>query len=265
MKAAVFAYLALALLSIGAEPRIEDLISQAIASGEKRDFATAARGLTRALEMEAPRNVRYFAHLLRATARRECGDRAGGMVDFADAIALMPEDPRGYLFRGDALRTDGRTDEALADYLKASELAPAPAEALVRAGALKYEAREYPAAIEFFSRALKADPSVPAYYGLCRAKADGGDFTGALAVMDALLAIQPKEAEAYHHKGAILYAQKATVHLEPALEAFNKAIELNPNRAIYYRARANCRSLLGDSDGARADVETFNALNRRTR
>ena len=71
----------------------------------------------------------------------------------ADALDANPDSPRAWLLRGDTLRAAGRTDEAIADYTRASGLAPHDPQILRRL-AVATLARQQPQRALAYARVL---------------------------------------------------------------------------------------------------------------
>lgn len=174
-------------------------------------------------------------------------------------LAQTPVDAEGFARRGNALRTSGQTDAAIADYTKATELVPddedkfilrarayvdqkkyelaeadlATAERLDSANNLVWHARaflessrgKFDAALKAADRAIQAYPQDTSLLAL-RAYAHTmlGHFTAALADLDAAIKMNPKSGP--------LYAQRASLlgrsgNIEKALQDADKSVELN--------------------------------------
>src|SRR5262249_31129267 len=84
-----------------------------------------------------------------------------------------------------------------------------------------------------------------------------GRLTPALFALGRSLQLTPHNAQAYALQGFILSAQYET---QPALSAFNKAIELNGSLGSAWLGRGLLRIKTGDLDSGRQDLQTAAAL-----
>lgn len=76
------------------------------------------------------------------------------------------------------------------------------------------------------------------------------DWDTALAELNAIIALDKNNANAYEGKSVVLLQKQ---DFKGALEALNKVIELDPKRATAYQTRASLHQKLGESDAAKAD------------
>jgi Flp pilus assembly protein TadD len=77
-------------------------------------------------------------------------------------------------------------------------------------------------------------------------------FPEALAELNQAIQLAPKASRAYNARGFVYLRQRDYQH---ALADFNDAIRLDPNYANAYKNRAVTRKLLGDMEGAAADLK----------
>lgn len=94
-----------------------------------------------------------------------------------------------------------------------------------------------------------------------KAKVAAGDYTAAIEILTAAIAIHPQNAINYNNRG-LIYFQSGQHPL--ALADYTKALQLNPqlseaynNRANYYAAHKQLEMALGDYDKA-IDLNPFN-------
>jgi tetratricopeptide (TPR) repeat protein len=98
-------------------------------------------------------------------------------------------------------------------------------------------------AVEMYQRATQINPSGPNFKELADIYMRVGDPDDALMAADAGLVKDPKNARLYNAKGMALNDLQ---RLDEAAEAFQKAIDLDPNLAV---ARANLDALNSGSHG----------------
>jgi TolB-like protein/Tfp pilus assembly protein PilF len=92
-------------------------------------------------------------------------DRSGAEREFRRAIELNPTDADAHRLYGEALRSLGRFDEAIAEFKRAVALDPASLINSRSLGAAYHSARRYDEAIEQYRKTLEMDPN----YRLVRA------------------------------------------------------------------------------------------------
>jgi tetratricopeptide (TPR) repeat protein len=76
-----------------------------------------------------------------------------------------------------------------------------------------------------------------------------GDWRESLYFADKAVAANPNSAEAYRYRGN---GRNKANNVQGALEDYNRAIELDPSRSVYYRHRANLKKSF-DKNGAIQD------------
>jgi tetratricopeptide (TPR) repeat protein len=146
-------------------------------------------------------------------------------------------------------QTGASADEIIEAYLKAIELDPRAAGAMVNLGTLHFNARQWREAEKYYLQALEADPDYPlAHFDLANLHDERGDRAKAMEHYNAALKISPNYADA-HYNLALLYQgsnqpMKAVRHwttylkLDPASQWANIARrELSKlrDRAVVYR------------------------------
>jgi serine/threonine protein kinase/Flp pilus assembly protein TadD len=146
------------------------------------------------------------------------------IADFAEAIRLDPDDPRGHLWRAVAATLDGRLAEALADYTEAIRLRPDDA-------------------LAFAARA--------------RAHHDLGNYAQALADYTEAIRLRPGDASALHRRGLVRYHAG---DYAGAVADFTEVIRLDPRHAAAYRDRGDAFARLGRGDRGEADHRVADRL-----
>ena len=203
-----------------------------------------------------------FLDLIRqANQLYEAGEYNDAIAAASRAIQLSPDNPMGYLARGNAYRGNKDYDRAIADFDAAIAIAPtfgnAEMASLATFGAYQGRASTYlqkqqpHRAITDYSVAIALDPDNPEPH-LWRAIAyhDIGDYDSAIADFDAAIALNPDDAEFYRMKGVAL---REKGEYERAIANLEKAIALAPNSATVYVSRGLTYSRQGKHDRAVAD------------
>ncbi len=114
--------------------------------------------------------------------------------------------------------------------------------ALHMMGVLAAQSRDFSAAVDFISRAIKVNSSdAPAYFNLANAYMELGRIDEALIGYNNAVALNRNYAEAYANRGIAL---QAAGKIQEAIASFDKAIKLVPNYVDAYLNRGNAlRSL----------------------
>jgi tetratricopeptide (TPR) repeat protein len=112
----------------------------------------------------------------------------------------------------------------------------------------KVGAKEYEAAMAPLMKVQPAYVCLDDGYKALKKK----DATTALSLAQKGLKIEPKEGHLYNLAGK---AQVKLKQLYDALESFNKAIGLNPHYYDYYLERGQLKYQMGDSSGAKKDLD----------
>lgn len=172
-------------------------------------------------------------------------------VDYDEAIARAPNDPRGYYARGVARDNVDDYLGALADLNQAIQLNPAYAEAYYSRGLVKLELADNAGAIADFTALLRVDPKhVDGYISRGLARDALKDSAGAREDFDRALALDPRAARAYLNRG-IAWARQD--ERKKALADYDQAIALDRNYFHAYYNRGVTRTETGDFLGAMGD------------
>ena len=167
----------------------------------------------------------YFSKApLRANIEFEAGmsrlgpnDFAGAIDHFTQSIAIA-ETPQAYLQRGNAYKTIGRFDLALADWSQSITLDPNQPDAFTARGAYYKSQNDSAKALADFERSLQLNPTVDGYF-------QRGQLYAALGQYD------------------------------KAIEDYDRAIAERRDAPYIYLARSIAKRALGDESGYRRDQE----------
>jgi putative PEP-CTERM system TPR-repeat lipoprotein len=158
----------------------------------------------------------------------ETGDLLGAEKELRRAAELKYDPDKVVPALARALVLRGDSKKALEEFAKAKMTTPeAKAELQTTLGRARMATGKTEAAGSDFASALAARPDYPpAMIGEARLKAGAGDLPGAVALVEAALAKDPKLTEAWQLKGDLANAQQERGQ---ALDAYRKAIETKPN------------------------------------
>jgi len=144
------------------------------------------------------------------------GTYPDAVVHFSRALANSRQLPEAHLQRGNAHRTLGDADAALADFQAAADLNPGLAAAHNGIAMIYLERHDYRHALEELNKSIGLQPTI----------------------------------EGYFQRGQILEAQGEH---RKAIEDYDRGIAVARDAPYLYRARAMSKESLGDLEGAHAD------------
>ena len=153
------------------------------------------------------------------------GKYPDAVLRFNRVLNISNQRSDAYLERGNAHRSLGESDAALADFQAAADLNPALA---------------------------------AAHNGIAVIYIERHDTRRALEELDKSIAIQPT-IEAYYQRGEILESQGEH---QKAIDNYDQAIALARDAPEVYLARATAKANLGDEEGAHADRMLARQLQR---
>jgi len=198
---------------------------------------------------------------LRGVARYYQGDLAGAQRDFSKCLNINPLFSQAYQYRAMALEQAGKSQQALANILKALELRPNSAQYLFTYGVILFQQEKYKDAINAFNRVIIADSRIPdAWLNRGTSKLLLADSTGALNDYSTAINLNPFSPNAYIRRGA-LYAQQKKYSL--ALNDLNEAIKLDSTYSQPYFTRALVYYYQNNRNKALADLDKVLKLDTR--
>jgi tetratricopeptide (TPR) repeat protein/4-amino-4-deoxy-L-arabinose transferase-like glycosyltransferase len=179
------------------------------------------------------------------------------IAQYRQAIADRPDYAPAYSNLASALRAAGRTDEARAMYERALALQPDFAAAHFNLANLLLAEGHTAAAAAHFERAVREEPaSADVHNNLGIALASSGRRDEAIQEFRAAIAVDPKSAKAYRNLGDVL---SAAGRIDEALAALRTATAIDPNDAD---SRYDLASTLLEARQLEAAVEEFRATIR---
>ncbi len=189
-------------------------------------------------------------YLLKASLLRKKGDPR--YVEVLKAgVKMAPDDPDLNYHLGVALKDEGKYDEAI-DYLeKAAQLKPGDVDIPFQLGVVYFEQEKYDQAIAQFRKALQIDSTnTDAWLNLGITALKTEDYTTAAEAFRNYTALAADDAQGYYFLAVTLLNLKdeqKEQHLQEALQAIQKAIELDPTNPDYYNIAGMVYKQLGDT------------------
>ena len=214
---------ALWLAACGESP--DTLIASAKDYAAKGDYKAAVIQLKSALQKE-PRLPE--ARFLLGKALLESGDPVGAEVELHKAIDEKYVPDSAVPLWGMSLLASGQAKRVLSE-LNGANLtsAEARADVLTTQAAAWFAADRPDKARECLAEAIKLKPDASrALLGTARLAGYDNDYEEAQRLADRVLQIEPKNFEAHKLRGDILLRKG---QVEPALEAYRKAVEIRPD------------------------------------
>lgn len=218
----------------------ERLCSEAIAQHEAYELAWVLRFVradARRFEKPGPENDRAVQEVLDVIVR------------------LWPNDEWPQQFIGRVRDSQNRTDEALAAFERARDRDPDDAGNWCAIGDCRLQRGERDAARSAWEDALRRDPGhVRSNENLSDLSFDFGETALASILNDCALELAPTNAFNWHVRGRILGSKN---NLDPAIEAYDRVLEIRPESSGFAVERARLLARRGDVDPA---LEALQAL-----
>ncbi len=256
----------------------------------KRAYDRAIEDFDKVLVIE-PDNVE--ALLSRGDAFAQLGDLGRAMADLNRAVALAPDKPTVLVTRGQVESRRGNVAGAARDYEAALKLDPRYADAMINLAAVRSMQGQSGAAIELLDQAIAIDRRNPlAFYNRGYAEFAQKQYDKAIADYSSAIEIEPRLGLAYNNRAlsraiagrdlvAALADSDQALKLLPlnlevrdtrgfiylklgdpalALNEYNAAMTIDPNRALSLYGRGLARIRMGDAAG-KGDQEAALTIN----
>ncbi|NEQ39274.1 MAG: tetratricopeptide repeat protein [Okeania sp. SIO3I5] len=253
----------------------------------QRDYEAAIADYNKAIELKPDRAL-YYEN--RGDAYFKIGEKQKGIKDYDKAISLDPDSAdKYYNSRGKQLYDLGDYEAALADINKVIESKPDHALFYENRGSAYFQIGEKQKGIKDYEKAISLDPESADYYYNSRGEwlYRLEDSEAAIADYNKAIELKPDRALYYSNRGDAYFQigekQKGikdydkAISLDPesahkyynwrgwwlhiledseaALADINKAIELKPDRAFYYKNRGNAYFQIGEKQKGIKDYD----------
>lgn len=215
-----------------------DLAQAGFVAKDRGDFTAAVRlfdeALQRGLFADKQRGLLLYS---RGVSFEALGIRDRALSDFDAAVALLPDFPNVYLYRGIIWGEKSDYRRAMQDFLTASKLNPSDPLAFNNLGNVYEKLGDIDLAIENFGRAIRLQSDyAQAYYNRAHAYVLKQDEERAIADYDKAILLQPTYAEAYVNRAVVKFLRR---DVQGALADLDTAIKLNPRDVSALSNRAN--------------------------
>lgn len=178
---------------------------------------------------------------------------ADAIADLDAALELDPDDAGTHEARGLALSINQKYDEAMESFNKAIELQPESPAAYTHRGRIRALKGDVPAALTDVEHALKLQPgSIVARQLHASLLGSTGKYEEALADLNVLRRAMPDNTDVLQQIAALYLASKQP---SKAVDAYDRAIEIDAKAAGAFRGRADAQLALGKQGEALTDYE----------
>jgi tetratricopeptide (TPR) repeat protein len=183
------------------------------------------------------------------------------IIEYRRAVQADPRLGEARLQLAYAYASTGDGINALREYVRAADLMPENKEAQQRAGAFMLLAGQFNDAQALADRMLKRNPNdVEGQILLANALAGLKDMDGAVSAFEKAVDLDPNRSSTYSELGAV---HMSTGNKDAAAAAFRKAIEIDPKSAAAHLSFSNYLWANGDLPQAEQEMKTALALDPR--
>jgi tetratricopeptide (TPR) repeat protein len=156
---------------------------------------------------------------------------------FSKATELVPHSSTAWYYRGYALAELGKLDEAITSYDKSIHVKPNKHKAWFNRGNILVRLGRFEEAISSFDKAVQIKPDKhEAWYNRGNALAELSRLEEAKCSFDKAIQIEPADYEAYVNRGIVLVKLGSK---EEAITSFDKAIQIKPGEYKVWCFRGN--------------------------
>lgn len=215
-----------------------DLAQAGFIAKDRGNFTLAIKlfdeALQRGLFADKQRGLLLYS---RGVSYEALGIRDRALSDFDAAVALLPNFPNVYVYRGIVWSDKREYRRALQDFIRASMLNPADALVFNNLGNVYQKTGELDLAVQNYDRAISLRSSyAEAYYNRAQAYVLKEDETRAIADYDKAIFLQPTYADAYVNRAVVRFSRR---DINGALTDLNTALTLNPRDVSALSNRGN--------------------------
>jgi len=215
-----------------------DLAQAGFVAKDRGNFTLAVRlfdeALQRGLFADKQRGLLLYS---RGASYEALGIRDRALADFDAAVALLPDFPNVYLYRGIVWGDKREYQRALQDFLTASKLNPTDPLVFNNLGNVYEKLGELDRAVENYDRAIGLRSNyAEAFYNRAHTYVLKQDEARAIADYDKAISLLPTYADAYVNRAVLSFSRR---NINGALADLDTAIRLNPRDVSALSNRAN--------------------------
>ncbi len=200
------------------------------------------------------------AHIRRAAHRRDRGAIDDAAADAIRATELAPQHLPGWELRAELEVARGDRAAALRSLDRAIELSPRKVSLLISRARFRKALRLWQAAADDYGMVIALDPNLfDGWFERGTFRLQHGDPKGAADDLGRAVALRPEHAVAWDSRGRALMN---TGELDEAIAAFSRAIDAlgEASAAVPFSNRGEAKRRSGDHDGAVADCRRATEL-----
>ena len=227
----------------------DSYLQMAIKKKHDQAFKEEIEFLNKAMAL-APNQPELYAY--RGDAEGELMDLRAAIADFGKALSIDSNSDLVFLHRGIAQFHLGQYKAALDDLKKSIQLNPNSANAWLYAGYSDEGLNDFKAALDYLDMGIKLDPTPDGYENKALAEVMLGNFKDALSVSEKALALDSSRVRAHNLRGQ---ARASLEDYKGALEDFNFVLIATPDNARALFNRAAVKLYLQDKAGGCADYQ----------
>ncbi|ORZ00497.1 hypothetical protein BCR43DRAFT_452474 [Syncephalastrum racemosum] len=227
------------------------MFAQAYRALEAKQFDQALELCEKAIELQCSRPYHAYALNLLGTFHFLKGDNTAAMECLDKSIELDPKFVQSYIKRSSLYMEQGNIAAAFKQFDDAIAINPAEPDVYYHRGQVNYISGQFDAAAKDYAESLKLDDSfVFAHIQLGVVQYKLGSISSAMSTFNNTLKRFPESADVQNYYGELLVDQQK---VQEAIDAFGKAIELDPKNPLPYINKAMLMyQAMGDAEEATA-------------
>ena len=163
------------------------------------------------------------------------------------ATAVTQDSPQGQLQSIINLYTQGKLQQAISHATEMLERFPNSVTLYNIVGVSNAGLKQFDAAAENYSKAIKINPAADLYYNMGNALIGKGNSEAAIDSYKQAIKLKPNYADAYYNMGNAL---KIKHDFEAAIDSYKQALKIKPDYAEAYYNMGNALKSMGDVEAA---------------
>lgn len=231
---------------------LKRIIDEARANVEGGDLELAYRNYSTVIRLE-PAHVQAIHGAAGCLLALERFDEA--VLLYNKLLSFKPESVEAWFDKGVALGHLGRYNEEIECYLRVLKLAPSHENAQNNMGVALQMLGKIDDALQIYDTIIASHPTnAQAWNNKGVALKKQGKFAEAMRCYNRAIELSPRRPEGYLNKGVLMMEQ---ARYDEALKAFATMLVSNPNDEKALFALGRCKMLIGGENNLRAALEAF--------